>query len=136
MRLTELEPQFVRYETRIATRTRVLGDPATYKSGDPTEEITGPEQWTIRVATFAEAQGVMFLCPVCFTKNAGPKGTHLVDVTFEDRGATPEQGSQGTNGPTRWTVSGDSFENLTTSPSILLIGGCAWHGFITNGEIT
>ena len=34
-----------------------------------------------------------------------------------------------------WERTGDIFENLTLTPSILRIGGCAWHGFITNGEI-
>lgn len=34
-----------------------------------------------------------------------------------------------------WTRSGDTFEALTLTPSIQRVGGCAWHGFITNGEI-
>lgn len=114
MKLTELDAKFVRYETR-----------------------NGSQQWTIPVEAFADAQGIMFLCPVCFTKNNGPVGTHLVDVTFEGRGAAADQGSHGTDGqPTRWAVSGDRFENLTTSPSVLLVGGCGWHGFITNGDVT
>lgn len=33
-----------------------------------------------------------------------------------------------------WQRTGDAFENLTLTPSIQRIGGCAWHGFITNGE--
>lgn len=38
----------------------------------------------------------------------------------------------------RWTRTGETFENLTLSPSILRDpkkGGCGWHGFIRNGEI-
>jgi hypothetical protein len=37
-----------------------------------------------------------------------------------------------------WQRSGENFETLTLSPSILrdpAKGGCGWHGFITNGEI-
>src|SRR5574341_1186539 len=35
----------------------------------------------------------------------------------------------------RWQRTGESFETLTLMPSILRMGGCRWHGFITNGEI-
>lgn len=34
-----------------------------------------------------------------------------------------------------WQRVGDSFETMTLTPSIQRIGGCNWHGFITNGEI-
>lgn len=34
-----------------------------------------------------------------------------------------------------WERSGDTFESLTLTPSILRVGGCEWHGWITNGEI-
>lgn len=33
-----------------------------------------------------------------------------------------------------WTRTGDTFETLTLTPSILR-GGCGWHGFITAGQI-
>jgi hypothetical protein len=40
----------------------------------------------------------------------------------------------------RWTVAGDSFENMTLSPSILYpkpkYGPMHWHGFIRKGEVT
>lgn len=38
-----------------------------------------------------------------------------------------------------WTRTGDTFETLTLQPSIKRSrenGGCGWHGFITNGEVT
>ncbi len=38
----------------------------------------------------------------------------------------------------QWQRTNDTFESLTTTPSILRSkdkGGCGWHGFITNGEI-
>ena len=34
-----------------------------------------------------------------------------------------------------WTRTGETFENLSTTPSIYRKLGCGWHGFITNGEI-
>lgn len=137
MRLTDLEPTFVRYEMQTDTWTRVLGDPKTHKPGDPTEEVTGPREHTILDVPFADAQGIQFLCPKCFLANDGTKGTHGIDVTFADRGVPDDMGAHNSAGkPTRWTVTGDRFENLTTTPSILIEGGCAWHGFITNGEIT
>ncbi len=33
-----------------------------------------------------------------------------------------------------WDITGDSFENLTLSPSVHAVGH--WHGFITNGMVT
>lgn len=158
MKLTELEPQFVRYEMQVDTWTRCIGDASTWNPGDPTETVTGPREHTIlrtadadghyRVPVpFTEAQGIHFLCPLCFTKNAGNKGTHWVNVTFADRGVPDNLGSHDHEGkPVRWTVSGDgadnltieippAFQHLTLVPSILLIGGCGWHGFITNGEV-
>jgi Family of unknown function (DUF6527) len=110
VRLIDLEPRFVRYE----------------EGGIRDSRITA----------LAEAQGLWFLCPLCFAQNHGPVGTHTCETTFEGRGALPEQGSHNKEGkPTRWNVSGTNFQNLTLSPSIQLQGGCNWHGFITNGEI-
>lgn len=79
----------------------------------------------------ADAQGVWFLCPVCFTNNDGPVGTHMVLIWFKGRGAPPEE----TPTP-RWEVSGTGLADLTIKPSIHTQGGCGWHGFITNGVAT
>lgn len=35
----------------------------------------------------------------------------------------------------QWHRAGETFENLTLAPSILRVGGCAWHGFIEAGNI-
>lgn len=113
MRLLELEPQFMRYEDR------------------------DDSHYTIPVNSLSEAQGIWFLCPKCFVQNKGNIGTHMVDVTFAGRGALDSQGSHGNDGkPTRWVVSGTDFSNLTLQPSVLLEGGCAWHGFVTQGNIS
>jgi hypothetical protein len=52
-------------------------------------------------------------------------------VWFKDRGVP------GNLRPSpRWIATGASLDDLTTKPSIQIVGGCAWHGFITNGEVT
>jgi uncharacterized protein DUF6527 len=82
------------------------------------------------VDTLVEAQGVMLLCPKCFAANDGAVGTHSIIVPFEARGVPAHI----LGGLARWQVSGTSLADLTISPSIQLIGGCAWHGFIRNGD--
>lgn len=139
MRLTDLDPRFVRFETRTESWDAVDGDPATWRErGSPTKTVTGPREYVSRVETLAEAQGVFFLCPVCFQKHGGPVGTHGVEVAFHGRGVGDHQGSQAGDGrPSRWNVSGSSFDDLTLTPSVHLAGaGCGWHGFVTNGEVT
>lgn len=92
------------------------------------------------VETVAEADHLMFLCPLCFAKNGGSVGTHSVMVTFAGRNVPDDAGSRGTNGPTRWNVAGTNLDDLTLTPSILLNEslppeqGCHWHGFVgSNG---
>ena len=34
-----------------------------------------------------------------------------------------------------WDRQGNNFEILSVTPSIQRIGGCEWHGYITNGEL-
>lgn len=80
----------------------------------------------------ADAQGVRILCPKCFAENGGPVGTHSVLVPFADRGVPPDAMPQ----MPRWAATGNTFEDLSTTPSILIVGGCGWHGFITNGDVT
>ncbi len=137
MTLLELDPRFVRYETRPTECNIVDGDETTWQErGCPTVCVTEPREFTIPVGSLGEAQGVEFLCPKCYVENGGRVGTHLCAVTFHGRGALPEQGSHNGERPTRWSVSGNGMADLTLSPSIQLIGGCAWHGHVTNGSIT
>lgn len=82
---------------------------------------------------FAEAQGVRFLCPKCFVENGHrPEGVHSIVCWFANKGVPAEK----IPGPARWPATGTGLHDLTLTPSILLLGGCAWHGFITNGEVT
>ena len=137
MRLVELDPRLVRYETREEPVEVVQGDEATWRDrGCPTNTVVKPVQHIIIVPTLAEAQGLWFLCPKCFVANKGAIGTHQVDVAFEGRGALGDKGRMGWGGiPTRWELTGTGLQDLTLRPSILLVGGCAWHGYITNGEV-
>lgn len=95
------------------------------------------------VNTVAEADHIMFLCPLCFEKNDGPKGTHSVFVTFAGRNVPDEAGSRDHEGkPSRWSVmSGKTIDDLVLTPSILLDAsrpaesGCHWHGFVGSSGI-
>lgn len=105
MRLTDLEPEWRRYEQR---------DGHIYH---------------VTVDTIAEAQGIEFLCPKC--------RDHHVVCWSRTRGV-PDDARPG---PGRWTLEGTGFHDLTLNGdpgarSIDLKGGCRWHGYITNGEVS
>ena len=105
MDLSGLDPQFLCVE-----------QPGTYRHVDTAEE----------------ADGIMFLCPVCFKKNGGPIGTHSVICW------TPAVSLSEPPGPGRWRFEGTGYEDLTLvagSSSILLKGGCNAHFFIRSGKI-
>ena len=110
MPLTELEPEFI----RLASETGSFH----------------------RVATLAEAQGLLFLCPVCYQRNGGPVGAHSVICWSRSRGVP-----DGVHpAPGRWKLDGDDFLNLTLngdggSRSVALIGGCQGHFFVTAGQV-
>jgi hypothetical protein len=81
---------------------------------------------------FAEADGVLFLCPKCFVTNNGPVGTHSVLCW---RPHVPQTMSPK---PGRWEFQGTGLEDLTLvagSSSVLLLGGCCAHFFVRAGEI-
>lgn len=91
---------------------------------------TGPK-FHSRTQSIVQAQGLRFLCPKCLT--------HSVICWSRSRG-TPDDIRPG---PGRWAMVGTSLSDLTlnadppsTARSIQLKGGCDWHGFITNGEVT
>lgn len=109
MRLTDLKPEFLKF----------VADGSFFR----TDIMEG-------------ADGLKFLCPKCYTANNGPEGTHSVICWFEDR--VPPEVSPA---PGRWKPVGTDYTNLSFVPgkqscSVLLLGGCNWHGFITNGEVS
>jgi hypothetical protein len=127
MKLTELEPEFITYkETPV--------DPEVFVNG--VKSPSGVQVSHHVVSTLAESDGIMFLCPKCFAENGGAVGTHAVLCWFE--GKVPDYASPK---PGRWNPTGTGFADLSFVPgakshSVLLLSGCAWHGFITNGEAT
>lgn len=114
MKLTHLQPSWKRYEERDG------------------------HIYYVEVDKIEDCHGIMFLCPKCFKANDGPIGTHSVICWSSSRG-TP---AHATPLPGRWRLVGSSFDDLTLKGetsrgrSIGLMGGCNWHGFITNGEVT
>jgi hypothetical protein len=68
--------------------------------------------------------GVIFDCP-CGEKD------NTVFIPFTN----PTDGGPNLHAPRGWERIGDTLENLTLRPSIQRVGGCAWHGFITNGWV-
>ncbi len=105
MRLTELEAAFIKR--------------------------TGIDSWQDD-ATFADCDGLQFLCPKCWQANQGPVGTHSV-ICWK-----PGVPAEVTPGPGRWTHQGSGLEDLTLvagSSSIQLHGGCNAHFWIRGGAI-
>lgn len=87
-----------------------------------------------RVDTFAEAQGIIFLCPGCLQKKGSTIGVHSVLIWFDGRGVPPEE-----RPAPRWQASGTGLADLTINPSVDVTAGGKypeeWHGWIRNGEI-
>ncbi len=88
------------------------------------------------VDTIAEADGIQFLCPVCWKKNGGPVGTHVIHCWNPSvpQTKTPKGG--------RWNLVGTGFHDLSLvagSSSVLIKnedGTEHWHGFVKSGEVT
>jgi hypothetical protein len=123
MKLTELEPEWV-YDFNPETH-------GLRRADDSRAVVHNSEGETAaHTLTITNAQGVMFLCPACFVKNGGAKGTESVLCWFKDRGVPADA----LPGPGRWTAAGTSFEDLTLSPSVN-VDNEHWHGWVQNGEV-
>jgi hypothetical protein len=107
MRLLELEPRFLK--------------------------ITAPDEWDTKDIGIAEADGIIFLCPVCFVTNNGNVGTHSI-ICWK-----PHVPLERSPGPGRWNFLGTGFEDITlqagSSSIFLTTADCKAHFHITNGEI-
>ena len=73
---------------------------------------------------------ISFNCPCGRTDRDNGHSSRVV-VMFTN----PIDGGEPIRNRTTWQRTGETFEDLTLTPSILRVGGCAWHGFITNGEV-
>jgi hypothetical protein len=83
------------------------------------------------VSDISQADRVSFLCPKCFTDNGGKIGTHRIAIDFIGRGTPDEACVHNDQGqPVRWSFSGTCLEDLALTPSIQIIGGCNWHGYV------
>ena len=84
------------------------------------------------VNVIGHADGVRFLCPKCFRENKGPVGTHSVVLFFSNCPRAKEL-----MGHSGWNAAGNDLSDLTfTGPgaaSVLIKGGCNWHGFVKSG---
>lgn len=113
MRLIELDPQLYRREIR--------------EDG---------HEWHIPVSTRDEADGIQFLCPKCFEVNKGTRGTHSVICW---RPHVPQDVKPG---PGRWEIEGELYDGISLvnpnpqgARSVLLLGGCGAHFFVTAGLV-
>ncbi|MGE0362783.1 MAG: DUF6527 family protein [Vicinamibacterales bacterium] len=135
MRLTDLHPRFVGAGGEGVYRQTGRLCPTcngVVAADCPTCHGTGKEY---EPAPRREGVGVIFRCPC-----GNGADEHECYVPFRnplDGGPPADPG--GWNGSGGWQRTGDTFETLTLTPSILRNrshGGCGWHGFITNGEVT
>lgn len=96
--------------------------------------ITDPRTWH-HVNDIQIAQGISFICPVCYRNNNGPVGIHSMICWFNGRGVPPDLKP----GPGRWNPSGTGYSDLSFvgpgATSVLLQGSCNAHFHIVNGQI-
>jgi hypothetical protein len=116
MKLIELDPWFIRRETRACR-----GGPGCSVVSPHTEH-----DYLVKVDSLREADGILFLCPKCIAENRGPAGTHSV-ICWRPRvpaNVDPKPG--------RWEFTGTRLDDLSLvagSSSVLLTDGCAAHFF-------
>lgn len=92
----------------------------------------GPPEIYTTVDNLADADGMWFLCPKCWADNGGPVGTHSVLCWFVGRVADDVDPRPG-----RWVPAGTGLGDVTfvgpAAASVMLLGGCGWHGFVKQG---
>lgn len=107
MKLTDLEPSFLKITSATSHQ---------------------------RIDNIKEADGIIFLCPLCFQNEAKTgRGAHSV-ICWQPH--VPQTMHQK---PGRWAFSGTGYDDLELragSSSILLQGGCNAHFCIRNGQIS
>lgn len=79
--------------------------------------------------TERKGMGLTFQCPCCVgTERATRLGIFFKNPTD---GKAPSD-----DAPLEWTRTGETFEDLSLTPSIDVSKSGHWHGYITNGQIT
>jgi hypothetical protein len=122
MKLVDLDPWFIRLETRPC------------KPGPNCSVVSPHTKHDYQIKTdFAHAEGILFLCPKCFIENKGVAGTHSVICW---RPCVPDHVEPK---PGRWEFQGTGFSDLTLvahQSSVHLTGeGCGAHFRMEKGEI-
>ena len=110
MRLADLDPTLLRYET-----------PGRWRQLDA---ATAPET----------ADGLLLLCPTCWAAHGTDIGTHSILCW------SPTVPSDQAPGPGRWTLHGADLDHLTLrgaggSDSIHTPSGCGAHCYIRDGAV-
>lgn len=128
MMLTDLQPQFLKYAP-------TEGEWTERQSDGTDKKVTGTIHCHNYVHQLDKADGIVFLCPVCYALSLQkPDKVHSVVCWFTGK-VPPEL----TPKPGRWNPSGTGYNDLTfVEPgptSILIKGGCDAHFFIRNGEV-
>jgi hypothetical protein len=104
--------------------------------------FTAPHSYR-RLDSMEGAQGLLFQCPQCAqgkerAEDGGFVGAHYVLIWFRSPRGSVEVPESAQPAPARWTVSGDSLDNLTLDPSVNLVkkdpSECGWHGWVKKGE--
>jgi hypothetical protein len=125
MRLVDLYPEFLNSGGPGIRRQTGRLCPSCDGAGCETCSRTGKEY---EPEPLRRGVGVEFDCP-CGNRDEH----HRCYIPFEnpiDGSAPVEKG---------WRREGETFEDLTLTPSILrnrARGGCGWHGWITRGDVT
>lgn len=100
---------------------------------DPTFLIREDDKSFRMTDDIGKADGVEFLCPVCFKANGGSVGTHAIICW------APHVPQTTSPTPGRWNLVGTGYHDLSLvagSSSVLLhTAPCAAHFFVTDGEI-
>jgi hypothetical protein len=96
-------------------------------------KLTDLEPRFFTVQPHAHPVGISFKCPHC--PDSGQRlaiALHMDGTNFDP---DPENSQQLPTTETVWTITaGDSFANLSLTPSVDASASGHWHGFITNGE--
>ena len=128
---------------------------AHFIGGYHDDRATGGSAGYRELPSIEGAQGLLFQCPKCAEgKEYGEerdeitgetigfhRGAHHIICWFRNPRNAPRVPDDIDPKPGRWWTVGDSIDTLTfdhgeppIAKSVLLVGGCGWHGFITNGE--
>lgn len=128
--LQELSARFVKHYVDLADKYhgRKRPDGTTQWGGFLVDVID-------HVDTLAEADGIWFDCPLCYAKQGEHRGVHGILIWFAGRAAPDRLGKNKAGATVRWNIAaGTGINDLSLMPSIQVVYGCMWHGFVgSNG---